>query len=68
MAIAKEITVDVKVNISDDTICRCMRLLEMWMDDNPNDRVIVERKDTTTGFRHIIHIERGGKISTQSNG
>lgn len=68
MAKAKEITVDVKVNISDDTICRCLRILELWMDDNPNDRVIVDREYTTTGFHHIIHIERGGQISTQSNG
>lgn len=68
MAKATEITVDVKVNIPDDTICRCMRLLEMWMDDNPNDKIIVERKDTTTGFRHFIRIERGKRTSTQNNG
>lgn len=68
MAKATEITVDVKVNVSDDTICRCMRLLEMWMDDNPNDKIIVERKDTTTGFHHFIRIERGERTSTQNNG
>ena len=68
MAKATEITVDVKVNIPDETICRCMRILEMWMDDNPNDRIVVDREHTTTGFRHHAYIERSEQTSTQSNG
>lgn len=57
MAEMKEITVDVKVTIPDDTICRCLRILEMWMDDNPHKRVIVEREFTNVGYQHRIHVE-----------
>ena len=57
MAKATEITVDVKVNIPDETICRCLCILEMWMDDNPDKNIIVERLFTDAGFRHKIHIE-----------
>ncbi len=57
MAKATEITVDVKANIPDETICRCLRVLEMWMDDNPDKRIIVDQRETETGFVHKIHIE-----------
>ena len=57
MAKATEITVDVKVNIPDETVCRCLRVLEMWMDDNPDKNIIVERSFDDTGIRHKIHIE-----------
>lgn len=57
MAKAAEITVDVNVKIPDETICRCLRVLEMWMDDNPDKNIIVERLFTDAGFSHKIHIE-----------
>ena len=57
MAKATEITVDVKVNIPDETICRCLRVLEMWMDDNPNKWIVVDTKPYKDGNRHKIHIE-----------
>ena len=52
-----KITVDVKVSIPDETICRCLRVLEMWMDDHPDDKIVVDREATETGFRHRAHIE-----------
>ena len=58
MAKVTEITVEVKVEIPSDTILRCLRILEMWMDDHPHDRIIVDRKATTDGYRHQIFIER----------
>ena len=57
MAKATEITVDVKVKIPDETICRCLRILEMWMDDNPDKNIVVERVEEITGYHHIARIE-----------
>lgn len=57
MAKATSITVDVKVGIPDETIRRCLRILEMWMDDNPNKKILVDRVYTTTGFHHQIYIK-----------
>lgn len=61
MAKATEITVEVKVAIPDDTICRCLRVLEMWMDDHPNDQIIVNREFDGKCYHHEIHIEREQK-------
>lgn len=58
MAKATEITVEVKVAIPSDTILRCLRILEMWMDDHPHDKIIVDRESTSEGYRHKIFIER----------
>lgn len=57
MAKATSITVDVKMSIPDETISRCLRILEMWMDDNPDKRIIVDTIPTTDGYHHDIHIE-----------
>lgn len=57
MAKATEITVDVRVNIPDETICRCLRILEMWMDDNPDKNIIVEQVYGIDRIYHKIHIE-----------
>ena len=57
MAKATEITVDVKVAIPDETICRCLRLLEMWMDDNPDKWIVVDTIPGVDGYYHKIHIE-----------
>lgn len=64
MASANEIIVPVKVKIPDDTILRCIRLLEMWMDDNPDRHIICNRVDGENGFHHTIHIE--GMVSAES--
>ena len=57
MAKATEITVEVKVAIPDETVCRCLRVLEMWMDDHPHDQIIVNREYDGDGYHHKIHIE-----------
>jgi hypothetical protein len=57
MAKADKITVEVEVAIPDETICRCLRLLEMWMDDNPQKRVLVDKILFTEGYHHKIRIE-----------
>ena len=58
MAKATEISVDVHVAIPNETICRCLRILEMWLDDNPDKRILVDKKPYTDGYyRHEIRIE-----------
>lgn len=52
MAKATEITVEVKVAIPDETVCRCLRVLEMWMDDHPHDQIIVNREYDGDGYHH----------------
>lgn len=49
-----EFTINSRVVVSDETADRCLRLLEIWMDDNPDKQIIVERSDG----RHRAHIER----------
>ena len=57
MARATSITVDVNVTIPDSTIVRCLRILEMWLDDNPDKQIIVDTIVTTTGYAHRLTIE-----------
>jgi hypothetical protein len=57
VASAENITIDVKVSIPDETVCRCLRVLEMWMDDNPGKNIIVERVAGLDAWHHQIHIE-----------
>lgn len=57
MAKATSITVDVKMSIPDETISRCLRILEIWMDDNPHKRILVDRLPTKNGYRHIIYVK-----------
>lgn len=59
MAKADQVTVNVNVNmtISDETARRCCRILEMWMEDNPDKKLICEKVPTTTGYQHRIHLE-----------
>lgn len=60
MAKTNELTVDVtaKLTVSDEAAKRCMVLLEMWMDDNP-DRNIVCYLVTHNGVtHHRLRIER----------
>ena len=55
---ATKITVDLNVTIPDETIYRCLRILEMWMDDNPSRDIIVEKVYTTEGIRHKVRISK----------
>lgn len=55
---AKEITVEVgiKMTVSDETVCRCLRILEMWQNDNPNKIIFCEKIPTTDGDRFFYSI------------
>lgn len=54
---AGSITIDVHVGIPDETIKRCLRVVEMWMDDNPDKQIVINRVYTANGFHHEAHIE-----------
>lgn len=57
MAKATEITVDVNVTIPDATVIRCLKILEMWMDDNPDRNLVCDLVPYTDGVRHKLRIE-----------
>ena len=57
MARADRITVEVNMIISDETLRRCCRILEMWMDDNPDKKLVCDKVATMTGYQHRIHLE-----------
>lgn len=58
MASAGEIKVNVKVSVTDEMAQRCLNILCMWMDDNPNAAIIVDRDRTERGYLHKARIER----------
>ena len=55
-----EKTVEFHISVPEDTLFRCFHILEMWMDDHPNDRIIVDRELTTNGYRHKMFIDTCG--------
>ena len=58
MANVGNIAIEVKVGVSDETVCRCLRILEMWQDEHPHDQIIMEQEQTTSGIRHRAYIHR----------
>lgn len=52
------ITVNVraKIEVPDETVARCLKLLEMWSDDNPDKTIEGERVATTTGIKTYYRI------------
>lgn len=63
MAKTNELTVDVTtmLTVSDETAKRCMVLLEMQMDDNPDRSIVCDRVTYDGGTRHLLRIERLGQ-------
>lgn len=53
-----EITVNVsaKIDVSDETAARCLKLLEMWSDDNPDKTIEGERVATIDGIKTYYRI------------
>lgn len=54
----QEITVNVNVEIPDETAERCLRVLNMWLEDNQDKRIIAEDRRTEHGVRTSFRIER----------
>jgi hypothetical protein len=52
------ITVNVraKIEVPDETVARCLKLLEMWSDDNPDKTIEGERVATVDGIKTYYRI------------
>ena len=59
MAVCTEITVSVKTTVSDETAERCMRLLEMWMDDNPGKTLLCDVEEADGRLIHRMRMANG---------
>lgn len=57
MAKATEITVEVGVTVSDATVIRCLKILEMWMDDNPDRNIVCDLIPCIDGIRRRLRVE-----------
>lgn len=55
---ADSLTIDVtaKISVPDETIDRCLRLLEMWQEDNPDKYIEGKEILTDTGRKTIYQI------------
>ena len=55
---ATELTVDIhaKLAVPDETIDRCLRLLEMWQEDNPDKYIEGKELLTDTGRKTVYQI------------
>lgn len=50
----QELSVDIHANlcVSDETACRCLRIIEFYLSDNRNKRIVAEQdKDGATRLR-----------------
>lgn len=65
--IPKEITINIGVRVSDDIALRCLRILEMWMDDNPHKTIICDTIQEADCFRHRISIKEIGGMKNDFN-
>ena len=54
-----EVTIDVnaKLTIPDKTAKRCMAILEMWMDDNPDKNVVCDLVPCKDMTKHRLRIQ-----------
>ena len=57
---AEELTVEVKakLTVSDETAKRCLRLLEMFLNDNPDAEIIKEIEKEKDGITYKLRIVR----------
>lgn len=54
-ALSVEITAE--LGVSDETAKRCMALLEMWLDDNPEKNIVCDLVSCKDMVHHSLHIE-----------
>lgn len=57
MAKTTEITVEVGVTVPDATVMRCLKILEMWMDDNPDRNIVCDLIPCRDGIRRRLRVE-----------
>lgn len=59
------ISVTAILSVSDETARRCMTLLEMWMDDNPDKNIVCDLVPCTDMVRHRLRIQTLGKMEAE---
>ena len=52
-----EIPIYAELKVTDETADRCLRILEMWMDDHPHETIICDLVPTQEGHRHRFRRE-----------
>ena len=50
------VNVSAKIDVPDETVARCLKLLEMWSDDNPDKTIEDERVATVDGIKTYYRI------------
>lgn len=65
MAKATEITVKVGVTVTDKTAISCLKILEMWMDDNPDRNIVCDLIPCRDGIRRKLRIETLKKVEVE---
>ena len=48
------VDVDVNLSVTDKTVDRCLRILEMWLEDNPQYEIVGEWLPLVSGGKRII--------------
>lgn len=48
------IDVDVNLSVTSKTVDRCLRILEMWLEDNPQYDIVGERHPLLSGGERVI--------------
>lgn len=48
------IDVDVNLSVTEKTVDRCLRILEMWLEDHPQYDIVGERHPLLSGGERII--------------
>jgi len=51
-----DLTIDVnaRVTVSDETVERCLRIIEMWIDDNPDKTILGEKMPMADGRERTL--------------
>lgn len=53
-----KLTISIGLEIPQETVDRCLRILEMYMDDNPDLTIACERISKEDGIRYKLRIMR----------
>lgn len=53
-----KVTISIGLEIPQETVDRCLRILEMYMDDNPDLTLVCERISGEDGIRYKLRIIR----------
>lgn len=61
MSMAKcELTINPEVHVPDETALRCMKIMEWWLNDNPDKTIVGEKSMTTDGIKTELKIIKWG--------